>query len=314
MNWKTCCPFAIALILSAACRTGRAQTLDPGKEDQFLRASLFHNRTSGQLIGGISGRMQFNLQPQPGKGDKVRNAQQVVRYVTFGVIEFDYGSISKKRVTPTGEVPENEGDASSNAGKAALLYGRSFGRGGVDSRSLMGLEGGIEHKRFRKREVIGADTVFREEGGSASPFGGLFGRFHRSHLFGGRKGNADSMNEFTWLLEARILSSQSLLPSSEKRRRTFADPKATLWVSLIPVIPSQGEVELPLYHRVLFRMSGALSHSLGARVGDRANWDTSLTYFFQKSFGVELRHFDGYFAHNLRDRKVATSLNLILKL
>jgi hypothetical protein len=46
--------------------------------------------------------------------------------------------------------------------------------------------------------------------------------------------------------------------------------------------------------------------------GER-HWDTSLTFFFTPANGIMLRRFGGFFDHNLRDRKKATTVNIVWK-
>jgi hypothetical protein len=61
------------------------------------------------------------------------------------------------------------------------------------------------------------------------------------------------------------------------------------------------------------RAEGAEMQGLESGVGTEGHWDGSIVYFFTPANGVMLRRFDGYFDHNLRDRKTATTVNIVWK-
>jgi hypothetical protein len=48
-------------------------------------------------------------------------------------------------------------------------------------------------------------------------------------------------------------------------------------------------------------------------MGAATHWDASAVFFFTPGNGVMLRRFSGFFDHNLRDRKDATTLSLVWK-
>jgi hypothetical protein len=68
-----------------------------------------------------------------------------------------------------------------------------------------------------------------------------------------------------------------------------------------------------MFYRVQVRAEGAAMQPLDGNIDAQAHWDGSIVFFFTPANGLMLRRLSGFFDHNLRDRKDATTLNLLWK-
>jgi hypothetical protein len=118
----------------------------------------------------------------------------------------------------------------------------------------------------------------------------------------------------TWSAQPTLQTADVLAPDGSESRRLLFDPALVAWLSLLAVVPeSDSETAEPTqFYRFVLKAAGAAMLPL-ASDPRRASWDVSATCFFTRSNGVMVRHFAGYFDHNLRDRKQVTSVMLIWK-
>ena len=77
----------------------------------------------------------------------------------------------------------------------------------------------------------------------------------------------------------------------------------------------QRDVQQPprLFNRIQIRTEGAVMQPFDGRLGTEGHWDAAVLFFFTPENALMLRRFSGFFDHNLRDRKNATTLNLLWK-
>jgi len=94
----------------------------------------------------------------------------------------------------------------------------------------------------------------------------------------------------------------------------FFDPVAVLWLSFLPGrIAREPDQQPRMFYRVQLRAEGAAMQPFDGNIDAQAHWDGSVVFFFTPANGLMLRRFSGFFDHNLRDRKDATTLNLLWK-
>jgi hypothetical protein len=187
-------------------------------------------------------------------------------------------------------------DVSKNSGVYTMSYVRAFG-----SAWRLTADAGMEHKRLPQ-------SGSRDDVASALVNGSV--RNIGSRLLGA---NADRAPELAWSLQTNISTTQAIAPASESRE-IFFDPVAVLWLSFFPgTIPREPDQQPRMFYRVQVRAEGAALQPLDAHIDAQAHWDGSIVFFFTPANGLMLRRLSGFFDHNLRDRKDATTLNLLWK-
>ena len=300
------CGFGYILLLSMMITTSaNAQLVSLGKKDQFLRLSAFKSSGTSGLVGAFSGRVERGYDTSLGSnGDQVNKPAGLLYS-----LQFDYGSLAKTVLTATGTEIENEGDAAKNSGVASISYVRRLG-----FRQALFADLGVEHKRFRMQETVAGQTIFRGVDNKVSPTAGL--RFRYLGSFPQADPNqAAQRSVFAYLLQPGITVASALTPAGNTKHSGFIEPTAVLLYTYSSPREQEGELPLltPLFQA---RVQAGMMYPLGSVDRERANIEASVSYFFQsdakRKSGIELRHFNGYFEHNLRDRKKVTSLNLIL--
>ena len=268
-------------LLCAALLPGiaAAQLVEPGEYDQFVGVFLFRPKDSG-WTGAVASKGSRELRPQ------LELEWQA-----------DYGSQS---------------DVSKNSGAFGLTY--NFGATSWETPFdwRVALSGGLEHRR--SEEVPDGDIENR-----VNPFGA-----GKLILFGARPlqtavrqvagAGADVTTvELAWVVDASLQTADAIQPDSRARRRLFLSPALVAWLSVIPAFTSpQADSEPTQFFRVVVKSEVAL---LAAR-GDgmrKSHWDASATYFLTAANGIMVRHFRGYFDHNLRHDKRVTSVMLVWK-
>jgi hypothetical protein len=274
--------------VTAACllvsTVASAQLADAGRSDQQVGVFLLRSDETATWAGGVTS-----------KGDVGIDAGR-----RFNVSwQLDYGSLGAKRVSPSATQPSREAAVSKNSGAYTLSYVRRFG-----AAWRVTANGGVEHKRT---VAPSDDTAVKH---SVDPIAAVAVRNVGARLLGA---DPDKAAEFAWSLQATLASAGAVLPAREARR-FFFDPVAVGWLSMRPATRSASPTAEPeLYYRVQLRGEAALMRGLGGDAGYKAHWEASLVYFFTPANGIMLRRFDGYFDHNLRDRKGATTVNLVWK-
>lgn len=268
------------LALTLCATTAQAQLTDPGSNDRVVGV-FFQKAKSDDWRGGIISR-----------GDQ--------RLETRGRIKFtwqlDYGSSAGEEVTPNGAATSRAADVSKNSGVYAVSYVRVF-------RSAWRITGdaGLEHKRLQNGDS-------REDVASALVNASI--RSIGSRLLGA---DADRAPEIAWSLQTNIATTHAIATAAESRE-VFFDPVAVLWVSFLPGhIPREPDRQPRMFYRVQVRAEGAAMQPFDGNIDAQAHWDGSVVFFFTPANGLMLRRFSGFFDHNLRDRKDATTLNLLWK-
>jgi hypothetical protein len=195
-----------------------------------------------------------------------------------------------------GATTSREADVSKNSGVYAMSYVRAF-------RSAWRITGdaGVEHKRLLKG-ALRHDVASVLMNGSIRNIG--------SRLLGA---GADRAPELAWSLQTNISTTNAIATTSESRE-IFVDPVAVLWLSFLPGhIPREPDQQPRMFYRVQVRAEGAAMQPFDGNIDAQAHWDGSVVFFFTPANGLMLRRFSGFFDHNLRDRKDATTLNLLWK-
>jgi hypothetical protein len=271
----------VAVLILTLCATGaEAQLTDPGSDDRLVGV-FFQKAKSDDWRGGIISRGDQNLQLH----GRMKFTWQL-----------DYGSSGDDQVTPSGATTSREADVSKNSGVYAVSYVRVF-------RSAWRITGdaGLEHKRLLKGGL-------RDDVASALVNGSV--RNIGSRLLGA---DADRASELAWSLQTNISTTKAIATTSESREMFF-DPVAVLWLSFLPGrIAREPDQQPRMFYRVQLRAEGAAMQPFDGNIDAQAHWDGSVVFFFTPANGLMLRRFSGFFDHNLRDRKDATTLNLLWK-
>lgn len=270
--------WAIALVCSVlAPGVASAQLVEPGDHDQFVGAFLYKPRDS-DWTGAVASKGSLELRPQ------------------FEIEwQGDYGS---------------ESDVSKNSGALAFTY--NVGATSWDTRFdwRVAFTGGVEHKRAV--EEADGDLEDRFDAFGA----GKFLIFGASPLLTAVRQVAGGDSEVTfmdlaWVVDASIQTADAILPDSRAARRMFFSPSAVAWLSVIPAFSTaRTDTEPTQYYRVVVKGEAVLVAGDGL---SRSHWDASATYYFTAANGIMVRHFSGYFDHNLRDEKSVTSVMLVWK-
>lgn len=270
----------IALICAALVPgVASAQLVEPGEYDQFVGVFLYRPRDSG-WTGAVASKGSRELRPQ------LELEWQA-----------DYGS---------------QPDVSKNSGALGLTYNVGATSWDTPFDWRVALSGGLEHKR--SEQSPDGDLENR-----LNPFGG-----GKLILFGARPlqtavrqvagaGAEVTTVELAWVVDASLQIADAIRPDSGPAQRLFLSPSLVAWLSVIPAFTAaQADIEPTQFYRVVLKSEVVL---LAAR-GDgmrKSHWDASATYFLTAANGIMIRHFRGYFDHNLRDDKRVTSVMLVWK-
>jgi hypothetical protein len=256
-----------------------AQLVEPGEYDQFVGVFLYRPRDSG-WIGAVAS-----------KGSRELHAQLELEW------QGDYGSQS---------------DVSKNSGALGLTY--NFGATSWDTPFdwRVALSGGLEHQRAAQGPDGGVENRL-------NPFGAA-----KLILFGARPlqtavkqiagASADVTTvELAWVVDASLQTADAIRPDSRAARQLFLSPSLVAWLSVIPgFTAARADIEPTQFYRVVVKSELALLAARGDGMS-QGHWDASATWFLTAANGIMVRHFRGYFDHNLRDYKRVTSVMLVWK-
>ena len=96
-------------------------------------------------------------------------------------------------------------------------------------------------------------------------------------------------------------------------QRLFLSPSLVAWLSVIPAFTAaRADTEPTQFYRVVLKSELVLLAARGDGMS-KTHWDASATYFLTAANGIMIRHFRGYFDHNLRDYNLVTSVMLVWK-
>ena len=272
--------WVIALTCSVlAPGVASAQLVEPGEYDQFVGVFLYRPRDSG-WIGAVAS-----------KGSRELRAQLELEW------QGDYGS---------------QPDVSKNSGAFGLTYNVGATSWDTPFDWRVALSGGLEHKR--SEQSPDGDVENR-----LSPFGGgkliLFGARPLQtavRQVAGASAEVTTM-ELAWVVDTSIQAADAIQPDSRPAQRLFLSPSLVAWLSVIPAFSAaQADIEPTQFYRVVLKSELVLLAARGDMMS-KAHWDASATYFLTAATGVMIRHFRGYFDHNLRDYKLVTSVMLVWK-
>ena len=164
------------------------------------------------------------------------------------------------------------------------------------------LSGGLEHKRSERSPDGDVENRL-------NPFGGgkliLFGaRPLQTAVTTGRRAGAEVTTvELAWVVDASLQTADAIQPDSRAARRLFFSPSLVAWLSVIPAFTAaQADIEPTQFYRVVLKSELVLLAARGDGMS-KSHWDASATYFLTAANGIMVRHFRGYFDHNLRDDK-----------
>ncbi len=272
--------WAIALVCAALVPSvASAQLVEPGEYDQFVGVFLYRPRDSG-WTGAIASKGSREIRPQL-------------------EIEWqgDYGSQS---------------DVSKNSGAFGLTYNVGATSWDTPFDWRVAVSGGLEHQRS-------GETPDGNLENRVNPFGA-----GKLILFGARPlrtavrqvagaGAEVTTMELAWVVDTSLQTAPAIQPDSQPARRLFFSPALVAWLSIIPAFgEARTDIEPTQFYRVVLKSELV---ALAAR-GDgmrKGHWDASATYFLTAATGIMVRHFRGYFDHNLRDYKLVTSALLVWK-
>ena len=256
-----------------------AQLVEPGEYDQFVGVFLYRPKDSG-WTGAVAS-----------KGSRELRAQLELEW------QGDYGS---------------QADVSKNSGALGLTY--NFGASSWDTPFdwRVALSGGLEHQRAAQDPDGDVENRF-------NPFGSA-----KLILFGARPlrtavrqiagADADVTTvELAWVVDASLQTAEAIQPDSIPAQRLFLSPSVVAWLSVIPAFTAaRADIEPTQFYRVVLKNELVLLAARGDGMS-KAHWDASATYFLTAANGIMVRHFRGYFDHNLRDYKRVTSVMLVWK-
>ena len=118
--------------------------------------------------------------------------------------------------------------------------------------------------------------------------------------------------QLDYRLAGAVTTAKAVMAERESQEQ-FTDATGEIWLSFWPAV-DEGDckAEPPVWHRIVLAASGVASAGLGD-VPNTSSFDASLSLFVTSKIGFRLRRFAGYFDHNLRDRKNATTAMLVVK-
>ena len=270
---------AIAIVLANAS-AALAQLAEPSKTDQFVGAFLQQAGDDAGWAGGVTSRGGFDFAPN----QRMRVGWQL-----------DYGSRGK-RETATGAVPKKEPDVSKNAGTYTVGYVRRFG----GPTWLVAADAGAEHKRTATATGESEHSV------------GFLGNASIRNV-GSRKLGDQQDPQLDWALKLNLATADAIGPDGTEGRELFVDPVTVLWLSFGPRVMTGSDGTQTFTYWFVARAQAGAMHAFDDTLETAGQWEASLTFFFTPNSGIMLRRFDGHFEHNLRDRKHATSLNVVWK-
>jgi hypothetical protein len=274
----------ITLVICSVPSVSLAQIADPGDNDHFV--SLFGTYTAANgLAGSVSSKGEYTFRHGP-KGQR----NDLPFHFDW---QLDYGSLGTKRVTATDAVPGDEPDISKNSGEYTVSYKRRW-----LSQVRLAVDGGVEHKRLR-------DSDTNDPKNDWGPIAAVGLRYLGARFVCGDPNNCP---EFAWTVQGTAAAADMVLEADEPTTEAFLEPLAVVWLSFLTARDAKG-----LFYRL--RLRGEVAAMSAATAGDAhgGHWDASLIYFFTPANGVGIRRFSGYFDHNLRDKKEATTLMLVWK-
>lgn len=273
--------FILAMLIGA--QPAEAQLGDAGGTADEVISLFFQKPKADDWSGGVATRGEQALNTLP---------------VRFNW-QLDYGSLGPKRVSPTGLTPGKEADVSKNSGLYTVSYVRTYG----DWWRLKA-DTGVEHKR-----VLNADLT--RDNQTHWIVNGSLRNIYAKTIW---RGNIEPQG--SWLLQANVATSKALTASGEVRK-IFFDPVAVAWFAFLPgyviVEKDDGTTQRILFRRIQLRAELAAMRPFDGDIDAEAHWDGSIVFFFTPGNGVMLRRFSGFFDHNLRDRKDATTISLLWK-
>jgi hypothetical protein len=267
--------FAIAI----CARPAEAQLADAGGTADEVVSVFLQKAKADKWRGGVATHGEEAL-----TSDRVRLNWQL-----------DYGSLGAKRVTPNSAIPGEENDVSKNSGIYTVSYVRNF-----SERWRAKADTGIEHQRVEMPDVGHRDRINAIVNLSLRTVGAKTLS----------RGNIEP--QCAWLLQANMASSKALAPHREVRT-VFFDPVSVGWLSFVPGYLTAADGTRILFRRVQLRAEVAFMRAFDSDIASAAHWDASAVFFFTPGNGLMLRTFSGFFDHNLRDRKDATTISLVWK-
>jgi hypothetical protein len=271
---------AVAIVLALA-PAAQAQLAEPGKTDQFVGVFLQDAGDEVGWIGGVTSRGGFDFPPR----QRLHVGWQL-----------DYGSHGK-RETASGLVPKKEPDVSKNSGAYTVGYQQRFG-----AMWLIGADGGIEHKRATTTAADAKDNV------------GFLGNASIRNVGSRKLGDGQGYPQLDWALKLNLATADAIASDGTDTRELFVDPVAVLWLSFWPhTIPASGAKPPFLTYWFVVRAQAGAMRPFDEALDTEGQWEASLTFFFTPNSGIMVRRFDGHFEHNLRDRKRATTVNVVWK-
>lgn len=267
------------LMMAIEVPRAEAQLVDAGGTADEILSVFFQKANDDGWRGGIATR-----------GEQTAGAPSV--RINW---QLDYGSLGSERVTPSGTATSRESDVSKNSGVYTISYVRNH-----SDRWRVKADAGIEHRR-----ALNADQA-REDRATVIVNGSLRYIGAQSLRRGGLEPQA------SWLLQGNIATSSALAPEGEARA-LFFDPVVAAWFSFLPGYVSKPDQPRLLFRRIQFRAELAAMGPFDRDLDAKAHWDGSVVFFFTPGNGMMLRRFSGFFDHNLRDRKAATTVSLLWK-
>jgi hypothetical protein len=269
----------LMLAMAMCVQPAEAQLADAGGTSDEAISVFFQKAKGDAWRGGVATHGEQAL-----KSESVRANWQL-----------DYGSVGGRRETPSGVTPGKELAVSKNSGIYTLSYVRNY-----SERWRLKGDAGVEHQRTATADLgtdnrvnvianasvrtIGAKTLWR---GNLAPQG-------------------------SWLFQANMATSKALTLHREVRT-VFFDPVSVGWLSFLPGYITAPDQTRILFRRIQFRAELAWMRPFNADINAAAHWDASAVFFFTPGNGMMLRRFSGFFDHNLRDRKDATTFSLLWK-
>jgi hypothetical protein len=268
--------FMLAMLLWTS--QAAAQLADAGGTADEVISVFFQKAAEDDWHGGVATRGEQDVKTRP-----VRLNWQV-----------DYGSLETKRISASGLTTGKEAAVSKNSGLYTGSYVHMFGHWRIKA------DTGVEHRRVLNAELR---------------------RINQTHfIVNGSLRNVDAKTlwrgniepQASWLLQANVVTTKVLTASGETRTICF-DPVAVGWLAFLPgyvTVPDRPRI---LFRRIQLRAELAATGPLDSDIDAEAHWDGSIVFFFTPANGIMLRRFSGFFDHNLRDRKRATTISLVWK-
>ncbi len=272
-------PLLLLLAMVIGTQPAEAQLADAGGTADEAISVFFQKATGDVWRGGIATHGEQDL-----TSDSVRFNWQL-----------DYGSLGGARATPSGVTPGREIDISKNSGVYTVSYVRNY-----SERWRVKADTGVEHQRVQTSALMTDNRMNMLVNASVRTIGA-------KTLW---RGNLEP--QCSWMLQANLATSNAL--TLERGVRTaFFDPVSVGWFSFLPGYLTAPDQTPILFRRIQLRAELAWMRPFSTDIGAAGHWDASAVFFFTPGNGVMLRRFSGFFDHNLRDRKDATTFSLVWK-